>query len=493
MSAPTPAKETPPVLLRLATTPALVKFAARHCLATLQEELGTPFLLNEDGELVSLNQQSLVALLAADELIFREAKLCVFYAYDEANGLWHTVSEDKLLHHFDKIIRRLAKAYGFGRNVLATFCTKTRLTHLVQLLRGRVEQSYLFDGRPMAIHLANGMLRLNGHKFELTEYHPTYFSRNRCPIAFNRAATYPKFQAFLDWALPAKEDQATLQLLAGQWLLGRNVFQRIVVLRGRAGSGKSTVMNIVRQIVGKENCAELRTKHLGERFEMNNYLNKSLLIGADVPADFLGGDSSDSLKKMTGDDLITVERKYATDTAEIVGNFNVAITTNSRLKVKLQGDEDAWRRRLVILEFLSPPPARIQRDLADTLIKEEAEGILLWMIQGAAKLLELSNAKQDLPLTAKQRGLVDDLLQESDNVGRFVREGLKTGTETNVTSNEVAAAYARFCRERGWVPVLNPERYLRDLIEQTHGITQSHDIKRNGTDLRGYRNLTTTS
>jgi P4 family phage/plasmid primase-like protien len=477
----------------LPTTPELIDFAARHCLHALQEEFGTPFLLDKDGLLTRLNQKSLVAFLAEDELIFRECKLCVFYSYDDANGLWRTVSEDRLLHHFDKIIRRLAKAYGFDRNAVATFCTKKTLTYLVELLRGHVERPYIFDGRPMAIHLANGMLRLFGNKYELTEYHPTYFSRNRCPIEFNPAARYPKFQSFLDWALPDKDEQATLQLIAGQWLLGRNVFQRIVVLRGPGGSGKSTYMNIVRHLVGKENCAELRTKHLSERFEMNNYLNKSLLIGADVPAGFLGGDSADSLKKMTGDDLLTVERKYAADTAEIVGNFNIGITSNSRLKVRLDRDEAAWRRRLVIIEFLSAPPARIERDLADSLIKEEAQGILLWMITGAARLLELANAKEDFPLTAKQRGLIDDLLLDSDSLGRFVRECLRKDEGGSVSTSEVVEAYVRHCHARSWVPLLNPEKYLRELIEQSHGICQSHDIQRDGKELRGYRNLKITT
>ena len=55
----------------------------------------------------------------------------------------------------------------------------------------------------------------------------------------------------------------------------------------RAGSGKSSLAAVARELIGPINCEELRTAHLGDRFELSRYMAKILLIGADVAGDFL--------------------------------------------------------------------------------------------------------------------------------------------------------------------------------------------------------------
>ena len=60
-------------------------------------------------------------------------------------------------------------------------------------------------------------------------------------------------------------------------------------------------------------------------------MSKILLIGADVAGDFLNQPGASHLKKMTGGDLIGLERKYSNHACSIVGVFCILITCNSRL------------------------------------------------------------------------------------------------------------------------------------------------------------------
>ena len=56
--------------------------------------------------------------------------------------------------------------------------------------------------------------------------------------------------------------------------------------------------------------------------------------------------------------------------------FNVIVTSNSRLTVYLEGDADAWRRRLVIVNYERPKPTVVIPDLAAMIIAEEGPGVL---------------------------------------------------------------------------------------------------------------------
>src|SRR5206468_580284 len=101
--------------------------------------------------------------------------------------------------------------------------------------------------------------------------------------------------------------------------------------------------------------------------------------------------------------------------------FNVIVTSNSRLTVYLEGDADAWRRRLVIVNYDRPKPPVVIPDLAEKILREEGPGVLNFMLDG---LESLRAANWDLRLNEAQQRCVDDLLLESDSHRVFVSECL---------------------------------------------------------------------
>ena len=100
---------------------------------------------------------------------------------------------------------------------------------------------------------------------------------------------------FLDHAL-AIEDQKLIQKYVGQCLLGINLTQTFLLIYGTTGGGKSTFLNIIENLVGQSNCAQLRTKQLDHQFELTRFIGKTLLTGKDVQKDFLNLKSASSIK-----------------------------------------------------------------------------------------------------------------------------------------------------------------------------------------------------
>ena len=206
--------------------------------------------------------------------------------------------------------------------------------------------------------MANGVLHLDTAPPELREFSPLYYSRNQCPIALLDGADCPRFKNELLATALDEDDISLLQRWCGSLLLGRNLAHRMLLLTGTAGGGKSTLVEVIERIIGEENIAELRTDWLGERFELFRLIGKTLLTGKDVPAEFLMRKGASTLKKLVGHDLLSPEGKNSNENFSLRGEFDVVITCNSRLRVRLEGDADAWRRRLMIVEYNHPKPQK---------------------------------------------------------------------------------------------------------------------------------------
>ena len=228
-------------------------------------------------------------------------------------------------------------------------------------LRGISEKRGAFSGAKRVIHLANGVIVFNGCEAELRPFSAEFRSRNRSPIAFDENAKCERFLNEL--VLPAVEpdDAELLQKFAGMMLLGYNRAQRLLILDGEAGRGKTQFANLMQGLVGMANVTQLRTKHLAERFEMFRYIKRTLLVGVDVEADFLSTKGAAVLKGLVGGDWFDAEQKGGTGSFQMQGTFNVLITSNARLHVRLQGDVGAWRRRLSRCGFGHRQSSRWQR------------------------------------------------------------------------------------------------------------------------------------
>jgi phage/plasmid-associated DNA primase len=276
-------------------------------------------------------------------------------------------------------------------------------------------------------------------------------------------------------------------LYAGSCLLGRNLGQRILLLLGTPGGGKSTLVAVIELVVGLANVAQLRTELLAERFESFRFVDKTLLVGKDVPGSFLQTKGAHVLKALVGGDILETERKGATETAQIRGEFHAIVTSNSRLKVKLDGDAGAWERRLLVVEYERPKPETPIPDLAGRLVAEEGPGILNWMIDGARALL--ANGFR-FELTEAQKRRVWSILRESDSLRAFVRECVTVAPGHDATTDELARAYGSFCDLMGWapMPLRQVENQLGDLLMEVHRIGRRHDVKRDGRSARGYGN-----
>ena len=445
------------------------------------------------NSLRGLNQPHWAARLALVFDCLFEPSENQFYAYEPTRGLWTPKTKATLKTALAAELR----TWGIKNRVESAVILKLSDRLLSDVLRqteGVVEAKDAFTRPRKLIHTFNGMVDSAASPPALLPFSREYFSRNQTPVSWVDSSKCPRFyEQLLGSALDA-DDRSLLQRWIGSILLGGNRAQRLMLLTGTAGGGKGTLMEIIEHIVGSENVAQLRTALLAERFELGRVVGRTLLCGKDVDADFLQQKGAHVIKALVGHDLLTGERKGGNGVINFRGEFAVAITANSRLRVRLQGDISAWRRRLISIVYEKPKPEHRIENFARLLLAEEGPGILRWAAEGASLHLKELEEHGDFQLTPAQIHRVDALLSESDSLRRFAEEHLTADLASDVTVSEIVESYVGFCESMNWSPLAENavQRALPDIMLDLFRASRRQDIKRDGRSQRGFKGVVLT-
>lgn len=448
----------------------------------LVAEVGEPM----DGKAINPSFFSRVFMMK-NAVAKRRGSLCI---YNSNTGLWAPRQDSEVEGELWKFTRRFM-------DDLAVSPLKPKLR---QKTIGEVKEMLMIESETMpedsaegVMHVKNGMLDLKRETPALLEFSPDFRSLQRVELDYVPDAKCPRFKEWLKGSM-STDDIALFQEWFGAVLLGPNLAQRFLLINGEASSGKSSLVTLVEKFVGRDSCCQLRVGQLGGRFEAREYANKRLLTGKDVPVDFLSGKHTAILKSLVGGDLLTAERKGENEGVSYRGDFHVVIVSNEELVLRIEGDADAWERRLLSIQMTKPERFDAVPDIASVLFREEGEGILAWAVEGAKGHF---TRKYQYALSENQTAKIQRIVDASDGPGLFVvqRLAVDENGQGMVTMEQLAEAYDQFAKEYDLERFKKEQlgRKLVPLILSRLGLNQSRHIPnpclREGTELRGYRGL----
>jgi phage/plasmid-associated DNA primase len=197
------------------------------------------------------------------------------------------------------------------------------------------------------------------------------------------------------------------------------------------------------------------------------------------------------VKSLVGADLIESERKFG-GKHRMRGNFDIIITSNTRLRVNLDGDKEAWGRRLLVVRFNATNGTKRVSNFAQVLLREEAEGILAWIVEGARQFLAELDAAGDFKLTQSQSKAIDSVIEESASAEVFIKTGVVRMEGADATTSEIMDAYEEWCGSRGWEPESERDfkKHLDGRMRKYHRSKEHHGVIRNEKAARGYAGVT---
>jgi putative DNA primase/helicase len=462
------------------------------------------FYRSKDGELFTItkvNPPFFSGLYASKNSVLWEPEEQRFYDYEASSGLWRVRTEEKLLQGVRQFMlaesKRQEIAHGFPALDLEERLSLKLDNEIVLRLKAEAEVREAFkrkanfsEGR-RHIHFANGAFQFHdGKPAGFREgFNKLDFSRNRSPVAYDPKADCPRFVDWLRNAFDPATAEADIDVLfayIGMCLLGHNVFQKILILQGAANAGKSTFARMIVALIGAENTARLNTEVVNDRFGMTSFVGKTLLHALDVDPKFLLHRGAEKLKSLTGGDPLDADMKFG-GTVNFYGIFNALITMNSASRVKLQGDGDAWERRVIVMQF-DKPPLRIQRDFEHDLLKSEGSGIVNRAIDALLCCLKAG----DMPLTAPQKRRVKDMLDRSDPVQEFVLDRIEKHEGGSLTKRDMREAFKAYCKDRRWSVPSDREigARLKEVMKEVFGVDESNSVlDHTGSNQIGYRGV----
>lgn len=457
-----------------------------------QEEGSNGSILKcKDDKVENVHTFALASFLAKTTGIVYVPNEKTFWVKDCIRGLWLRLDEDDLATRLLNVLITVVKEVC---NKNLAFIAKQSLAKevLCRLKHFAAQPGFFAPPRDAYIlHCRNCFVVVDAKNGTINE-HPlsdsNIHSRHQLNVDYVPDAECPRFKHELLSPIITEDETRVLFEYMGQVFLGYNISQKVLIFSGAAGGGKSTIVNIMEMILGRENVAELRTNALHGWYETSRYIGKSLLAGKDVPADFMRHKGASKLKALTGNDMISTEMKHSNDVSTFSGTFNVIITSNCNQPIQIQDDRDAWERRVLSIKCKKPKEGiKPIRDFDKELVETEGSGIFNEALKGLVRIIKAGGT---IAASDEQRKEIADLLDESEGLTVFLKDMVYKGEtkKDNLTSWELFEAYKQYCIGRGWKPktITIVRKELVDAMAELFDAPRRTDVTRDGTNHRGY-------
>ena len=134
--------------------------------------------------------------------------------------------------------------------------------------------------------------------------------------------------------------------LLGYALMPSNMIQKLVLLHGPGGDGKSTFLRILEMIYGTRNTSHLSMEDFGERFKVANLNHKIINIGDDLEDGKILHTSM--LKNVTSGEVINAEYK-GQDPFEFRPRVKLFFSCN--VPPQIYDTSEGMQRRLLVVPF----------------------------------------------------------------------------------------------------------------------------------------------
>lgn len=128
-------------------------------------------------------------------------------------------------------------------------------------------------------------------------------------------------------------------------LLSASLSRREIPLIVSEGQhGKSTFLNAMSYMLGRDNVANTSVERLGDTFGMQDLIGKSAMFADDMPSDVLSSSTVSMLKLIGSHETATVNRKYL-EAVNVRLMCNVIMTSNTQPRMKLRdANSGVWER-----------------------------------------------------------------------------------------------------------------------------------------------------
>ncbi len=283
------------------------------------------------------------------------------------------------------------------------------------------------------VNFKNGML--DAKTMELSEHNPEYYSINQIPHNYYPVSNFESSTPykFIEGLIPDEADRRMFYQYAGYMFTKDSNLQKFLTLEGLGNTGKSTVIRLLTNAIGKENISNLKLQQLNERFYPTALIGKLCNLCADIPSTLM--EQVDNIKMMTGEDDVFAEYKgvdgfFFRSYAKLFFSANKMPRTN-------EDESGAYYRRLLIIRI--EHRGEYIPDLEKKLVNEVESFISICMY--ALNKMYLNGFEE----SENSKQAVQELRKASDTVEAFLADVVVKDPQMKTVRSEFFRNYVLYC------------------------------------------------
>lgn len=310
-----------------------------------------------------------------------------------------------------------------------------RVTNLLDVMRMEccAADLLLYQDR---IHVANGTYHLDGTFSTEKDY-----CRNRLPVAYHPEAPQPVTWLHFLSQLLEPEDILTLQEFICYCFIPSTKGQKMLMLTGKGGEGKSRIGVVLRALLGTNMKTGSVAKVETSNFARADLEHELLMLDDDMKLEALP--QTNNIKAIITAELpMDLERKRQ---QSYQGDLYVRfIGLGNGVLQALHDRSVGFFRRQIILTTKEKDPNRKDDPYIAEKMTAEAEGIFLWALEGLHRLIA-----NDFRFTLSQSALdnLNDAVSDGNNIIDFLAsEGyIRFRADYEASSKNLYAVYKQWC------------------------------------------------
>lgn len=273
--------------------------------------------------------------------------------------------------------------------------------------------------------------------------------RFRLPVAYNEEAPRPERWLKFVTELLYEEDIPTLQEYMGYCLLPTTKAQKMLIITGRGGEGKSRLAVVMKALLGDNMTLNSIAKVEHNPFARADLEHTLLMVDDDLNMDAMR--QTNYLKSIITAELpMDLERKGV---QSYQGQLCVRFLAfgNDTLQ-SLHDRSHGFFRRQIILTAKERDPNRQDDPNLGELLADEAEGILLWCMEGLRRLW-IQNFRFTMSNRAK-RNLLESMAR-GNNAEEFMKsQGYITfDPDSSIPTRTLYRIYREWCEDNALLPL----------------------------------------
>lgn len=296
-----------------------------------------------------------------------------------------------------------------------------------------------FQTTPKTIAVANGLLDIESK--HLTVFDPKIIIKNKIAVNYNPSSYNEDMDKTLNKiCCNDKQLRLLIEEMIGYCLFRRNELGKCFILTGHGSNGKSTLLDVIKRLLGEDNISSVSLEDLNDRFKTFQLEGKLANIGDDISNKYI--DNNSTFKKLVTGETVNVERK-GKDPFDFNNYSKLIFSCNDMPRIN--DLSDGLKRRIILIPFnarFSKSDANFDPFIIDKLMKSEAlEYLLNLALAGLERILY--NRAFTIPES------VSNAWTEYEKTNNPVLGFIEDAKIENELTSDVYLQYQTYCADSG--------------------------------------------